>query len=253
MASFDKHSRCARCRDKGHGEDPCVKNLACEFCDLLTPEQLLQLSTPTYKIRKEKQKSKEVLVDPSTVTVVSQAEQEGTDCPSSVNSSVEFSLPAPSFCKELQDLDEKWSVRMARLEALLTMGQRPPSQQPSFSPVKVPVTHQAPAGALSQTPFIQSSVPSGQAGPASGPDGTHTATESSMNMSSPLENLYPEADSEPVFFNNLVRYLLLCLLPARCISQPGIFCHRTKWRKGKSLNQNRMITRTQIPERKTKC
>ena len=169
MASFDKHSRCARCRDKGHGEDPCVKHLACEFCDLLTPEQLLQLSTPTYKIRKEKQKSKEVLVDPSTVTVVSQADQEGTDRSSAANSSVEFALPTPSFRKELQELDEKWSVRMARLEALLTMGQRPPSQQPSFSPVKVPVKHQAPAGALSQTPFMQSSVPSGQAGPASGP------------------------------------------------------------------------------------
>ena len=60
MTSFDKRARCARCRDKGHG-DPCVKNFACEFCDLLTPEQLLQLSTPTYKIRKEKQKSKEFL------------------------------------------------------------------------------------------------------------------------------------------------------------------------------------------------
>ena len=198
MVSFDKHSRCARCRDKGHGEDPCVKNLAYKFRDLLTPDQLLQLSTTTYKICKEKQKSKEVLVDPSTVTVVSQADQEGTDRPSA-NSSVEFALPAPSFRKELQDLDEKWSVRMARLEALLTMGQCPPSQQPSFSPVKVPVTHQAPAGALYQTPFMQSSVPSGQADPASGPDGTQTAAESSRNMSSPLENLYPETDSEPVF------------------------------------------------------
>ena len=64
MASFDKHSRCARCQ----GDDPCVKQLACEFCDLLSPEQVLQLATPTYKIRKEKQKSKDVLVDPSTVT-----------------------------------------------------------------------------------------------------------------------------------------------------------------------------------------
>ena len=132
MASFHKHARCARCRDKGHGDDPCVNNLACEFCDQLTPEQLLQLSTPTYKIQKEKQKSKKVLVDPSTVTVVSQAEQEGKDRPSSLNSSVDLSLPAPSFRKELQDLDEKWSVRMARIEALLTMGHRPPSQQPSF-------------------------------------------------------------------------------------------------------------------------
>ena len=125
------------------------KHLSCEFCDLLTPEQVLQLATPTYKIRKEKQKSKDVLVDPSTVTAVSQAEQEGTDRPSSVNSSVDFLLPAPSFHKELQDLDNKWSVRMARLEALITMGQRPS------------VAHQPPVGALSQNPFIQSSVPSG--------------------------------------------------------------------------------------------
>ena len=198
MASFDKHARCARCRDKGHGDDPCVNNLACALCDQLTPEQLLQLSTPTYKIQKEKQKSKEVLVDPSTVTVVSQAEQEGTDPPSSLNTSVDLSLPAPSFRKELQDLDEKWSVRMTRIEALLTMGQRPPTQQPSFSPVKVPVAHQAPAGALSQNPFIQSSVPSGQAGPASGPDGTKTSMEN-VTMSSPLENLYPSSDLEPVF------------------------------------------------------
>ena len=173
------------------------KQLVCALCDQLTPEQLLQLSTPTYKIRKEKQKSKEVLVDPSTVTVVAQAEQESTDLPASLNASVDLSLPAPSFRKELQDMDEKWLVRMARLEALLTMGNRPPAQQPSFSPVKVPVAHQAPAGALSQNPFIQSSVPSGQAGPASSQDGTKTSMEN-VTMS-PLENLYPSSDHEPVF------------------------------------------------------
>ena len=125
MASFDKHSRCARCRDKGQGDVPCVKQLACEFCDLLFPEQVLQLATPTYKIRKEKQKSKDVLVDPSSVTVVSHVEQEGADRPSSVNSSMDLSLPTPSFRKELQDLDDKWAVRMARLEALITMGPCP--------------------------------------------------------------------------------------------------------------------------------
>ena len=109
MASFDKHSRCARCWDKGHGEDLGIKRLPCEYCDLLTPDQVVQLATPTYKIRKEKQKSKDVLVDPASVTVVSQVEQEGMDHPSSHNSSVDLSLPTPSFCKELQDLDEKWS------------------------------------------------------------------------------------------------------------------------------------------------
>ena len=199
MASFDKHSRCARCRDKGQGDDPCVKQLACEFCDLLSPEQVLQLSTPTCKIRKEKQKSKDLLVDPSSVTVVSHVEQEGADRPSSVNSSMDLSLPTPSFRKELQDLDDKWAVRMARLEALITMGPRPSPQQPAFSPVKVPVPHLPPEGALSQTPFLQSSVPSGQAGPASSPDGTQTTTSTDLNMVSPLENLYPDTDQEPVF------------------------------------------------------
>ena len=199
MASFDKHSRCAHCRDKGHGEDPCVKHLPCDFCDFLTPDQVVQLATPTYKIRKEKQKSKDVLVDPASVTVVSQVEQEASDRPASHNSSIDLSLPAPSFRKELQDLDDKWSVRMARLEALITMGQRSSPQQPSFSPVKAPVSHIPPAGAISQNPFIQSSGPSGQAGPASGPDGSQTLTSTAISRSSPLENLYPETDPEPVF------------------------------------------------------
>ena len=114
---------------------------------------------------------------------------------------MDYSLPAPSFRKELQELDDKWAVRMARLEALITMGLRPSPQQPqpSFSLVKVPVPHQAPQGSLSQTPFLQSSVPSGQAGPASGSDRTQSFTQTSMQMSSPLQNLYPDTEAEPVF------------------------------------------------------
>ena len=87
---------------------------------------------------------------------------------------------------------------MACLEALLTTGQRPASQQ-SFSPVKAPVAHNPPAGSLSQTPFLISAVPSGQAGLASGPGRTQTTSTSSVNMVSPLENLYQESDPEPVF------------------------------------------------------
>ena len=137
MASFDKHSRCARCRDKGHGEDPCIKKLPCEFCELLISEQVIQLATPTYKIRKEKQKTKETIVDPSSVTVLSQIEHEDVDqASSSCNTSAELSLP--SFRKELQEFDNKWSIRMARLEALLALGQCA-TPQPSFSPVKLPI------------------------------------------------------------------------------------------------------------------
>ena len=193
MASFDQHSRCARCRDKEHGDDACVKKLPCDFCELLTPEQVLQLSTPTYKQRKERKQERESLVDPSSVTVLSSVDQDkSVGASTSLNTLEDLSLPQPSFKKDLQELDEKWSLRMATLEALITMGQRP--QHVSFSPVKAPVTHGPPAGSLSQAPFMLSAVPSGQASPASGLDRTSvTTTVTSVGMSS-LENLYPELD-----------------------------------------------------------
>ena len=130
MASFDQHSRCVHCRDKGHGDDACVKKLPCEFCDLLSPEQVLQLSTPTYKLRKEKKQERESLIDPSAVTVLSSVDQDkSVGASSSLNTSEDLSLPQPSFRKDLQDLDEKWSLRMARLEALITCG----FDRPTFS------------------------------------------------------------------------------------------------------------------------
>ena len=198
MASFDKHSRCARCREKGQGDDPCVQNLQCDFCSVLTPEQVFKLSTPTYKLRKEKAKAKEVLVDPSSVVVLdTQPEQEPAV---SVSSAPDLSLPVPQFKKDLQELDEKWATRMARLEALITLGHRssPSAQNPTFSPVKVPVSHAAPAGALSQTPFfVSTSASSGPAGPAVGPDEPRDQDFSFADRQSPLQNLYPEA--EPMF------------------------------------------------------
>ena len=248
MVNFDKHSRCAHCRDKGQGEDPCVKQLQCEFCELLTPEQVVQLATPTYKLRKEKQKSKDVLIDPASVTVISHVEQDFEDRPASHNSSVDLSLPAPSFQKELQDLDDKWSVRMARLEALIAMGQKS-SQQPAFSPVKVPVTHKPPPGSLSHTPFIQSSSLSGQAGLASGPDGALTLPVSTITRSSPLDNLYPDTDPEPVFQQPGP------VPPAQSSTGPVHFPVRDviQRKKERSLiwNRNRMINRTLIRVKKT--
>ena len=105
MASFDKHSSCTRCRDKGLGEDPCVKKLHCDFCELLTPEHIIQLSTPTCKLRKEKQKERESLLDPTSVTVLLPVNQDKSTlgASSSLNTSEDLSLPQPSFKKELQD------------------------------------------------------------------------------------------------------------------------------------------------------
>ena len=77
---------------------------------------MLKLSTPTYKLRKEKAKAKEVLVDPSSVVVLdTQPEQEPAV---SVSSAPDLSLPVPQFKKDLQELDEKWATRMPGLRHL---------------------------------------------------------------------------------------------------------------------------------------
>ena len=54
MASFDLHKRCARCRDKGIGDDDCVAKRSCVICDGFTDTQKDMLATPMYKIRKDK-------------------------------------------------------------------------------------------------------------------------------------------------------------------------------------------------------
>ena len=54
MASFDSHSFCARCREKGKGSDPYTSKNDCNSCNLLTEEQRLQLSTTSDRIKKEK-------------------------------------------------------------------------------------------------------------------------------------------------------------------------------------------------------
>ena len=60
MAGFDSHTVCARCHDKKKGQDPCVEKegAVCHHCNALTPEQLAQLSTPSYRNKKERRESK---------------------------------------------------------------------------------------------------------------------------------------------------------------------------------------------------
>ena len=82
MASFDQHSFCARCREKDTSQ--------CKFCLALTPEQLAQISTPSYKLKKEKREARKSetatpskesseLVDPSSVSVIGVVGQPSTD------------------------------------------------------------------------------------------------------------------------------------------------------------------------------
>ena len=58
MALFDSHKKCARCREKGVGDDPFVLKLECQICKVFTPSQVQQLAAPTYKSRKERREQK---------------------------------------------------------------------------------------------------------------------------------------------------------------------------------------------------
>ena len=66
MAIFDSHSRCARCRENGIGSDTCVLG---QDYSALTPDQIKQLVTQTYELRKEKKAKNGKFIDPSSVTV----------------------------------------------------------------------------------------------------------------------------------------------------------------------------------------
>ena len=92
MAGFDFHTFCARCHDKKKGSDPCVETppAPCRHCDALTADQKAQLSTPSYKLKKEKREAKTstpakdsdtlspTLVDPALVSVVGVVDGQGT-------------------------------------------------------------------------------------------------------------------------------------------------------------------------------
>ena len=70
MATFDLHKKCARCRDKGIGDDSCVKDKQCSVCDSFSDEQRELISTPSYRIRKVRKAG--ILVSPKEVEVIAQ-------------------------------------------------------------------------------------------------------------------------------------------------------------------------------------
>ena len=83
--SFDSHSF----REKSKGPDPCVSHNDCNSCNVLTEDQLLQLSMPSYRLKKEMRELKKTsdtpkqnsssssLIDPSSVTVVGAVDGQG--------------------------------------------------------------------------------------------------------------------------------------------------------------------------------
>ena len=167
MASFDNHKKCARCRDKGVDDNPCVQKRDCQICKAFTPAQLKQLSTPIYQSRKERELKKmapdcpasvnSTLVDPSEVTLLGRVHKESSAqwTPASKKKKADPSPPpkasskkkSSSKCRsdDIKELDEKWSERFARLEAMLV--------SKTFT-VPVNPVHNPPSVVTSDEPFF---------------------------------------------------------------------------------------------------
>ena len=159
MAGFDLHKKCARCRDKKVGDDPCVKGQDCELCDKFSDSQKGMLATPQYQIRKDKKAG--ILISPSKVTVVGPVEDQdeiemSPDAAHAQERVVTGAFPVADQAstgdfvsrQDFELLNNQLEEKFARFEALLT-------RTNIFSTPKMPVsTSQAP---ISDTPFINPS------------------------------------------------------------------------------------------------
>ena len=179
MAGFDSHSKCARCRDKGVGDDPCVLKKECDVCKGFTPEQIQQLATPTYRDRKEKKatasSSAPTLVDPAHVSVLGKVEKVKASQPQSTPTTKKTKhseSPKPSASKkrssssrpsadDLKQLDDKWAERFSRLEAMLLAKTFTVPVEPVVKPTSDVTTSQKPFFDPGATTSSQTAVNSG--------------------------------------------------------------------------------------------
>ena len=138
MPGFDSHSKCARCCDKGVGDDPCGLKKECDVCKGFTCDQIQQLSTPTYRERRDKKatasSSAPTLVDPAHISVLGKVEKvkasQPQSTPTTAKKTKRSESPKPSASKkkssssrpsvdDLKQLDDKWAETFSRLEAML--------------------------------------------------------------------------------------------------------------------------------------
>ena len=188
MAGFDGHKKCARCREKKLGDDPCVKDLFCSICEAFSEQQRSMLSIPQYKIRKDKKSG--LLVSPSKVTVVGVANQEdlggeqdeeeldGVPVLASGSGEPQFSIshhtPEDFVSKrDFDTLSNQLEEKFARFEALLT-------RTNIFSTPKAPVS--AVSITTSDQPFFNPTEP-GATGPVRPPatDGQNPQVKEKKN------------------------------------------------------------------------
>ena len=222
MAGFDKHSHCARCREKKKDQDPCVEKpgTACSLCTSLTPDQLTQLSTPTYKMEKEKRELKSstlaknppsdstlspTLVDPSLVTVMGVVDGQSTSGSPGLSEKatekkkkkedkkVASSKPVKpdksvksSHRSSGESTDQKLEVMEQKWSDCFNRLEalllaKTLNREPTFSAVKVTPTHAPPASAISSEPFLR---PSDQ--PSSSSQPSHRLAASASPATDPV-------------------------------------------------------------------
>ena len=171
MAAFDLHERCARCREKKIGEDPCVKGKSCSLCDNFSDSQRETISTPSYRIRKDRKAG--LLVSPKEVTVISSVEdlssanvpvdnssahpsaQVAPDLQPSAQVSAQAPAASPASTSDtfyvtsgqFSALSDKMAEQFARFEALLSRGN-------IFTAPKMPVNPMPSHQITSDTPFL---------------------------------------------------------------------------------------------------
>ena len=90
MAAFDLHEHCAHCRDKKIGQDPCLKDSPCSISDNFSDLQRETLSTPSYRIHKDRKAG--LLLSPKEVTVISTVEELSSDTTPADNSTAQAAL-----------------------------------------------------------------------------------------------------------------------------------------------------------------
>ena len=115
MAAIDQHEKCARCREKKLGQDPCVIGNDCALCDGFSDLQKEKLATPSDTIWKERKAG--LLVSPMEVTVlggVDADDQSSLDSSAQLSAQVPVSASAsssqPSFvtAEQFEAMNDKW-------------------------------------------------------------------------------------------------------------------------------------------------
>ena len=211
MATFDVHLKCARCRDKGVGEDNCVLKKACPICKAFTSEEIQQLATPTYRDRKNKDKKMvsssptPTFVHPSHVSILGKVEGEkatfrsDSHKPSPRSSKKKPSTSNRPSSEDLKHLDDKWVERLARLEAMLLSKSFAVPVEPVVKPAEV-ITSQKPffdPGA-STSKLADSAEPSGPSLVQATSDAVPTRDEMQQNATQPVEAPGVGAATQPV-------------------------------------------------------